>query len=130
MPKFTHADLIAQGYTYNESTRSYERPEQVSSPVVARVLDAIPKRSAKPSLVGTPSKEGRGKTRYCVRITRYSTRVLDFDNGAGGCKAAIDQLRFFDIIPEDSPEYIDFEFKQVKIKTRKEAGTEIIIERV
>ena len=98
--------------------------------VVKELSHAVPERTFKPSLVRTPPKEGGGKTRYCVRITRHSTRVLDFDNGAGGCKAAVDQLRFFDLIQEDSPEYIDFEFRQIKVKTRKEAGTEIIIERI
>ena len=48
MPKFTHADLIAQGYVWDESTRSFERPSKpieprkASNPAKAMSFDPSP----------------------------------------------------------------------------------------
>jgi hypothetical protein len=48
------------------------------------------------------------------------------DNGAGGCKALLDAIRYEDLIPNDDPSVIDFYFTQEKVK-RPFIGTQITI---
>jgi len=67
--------------------------------------------------------------RYRVTITRYGAKLLDVDNGAGGCKPLLDAMRYEGLIPDDDPGSIDFVFRQQKAKN-KERRTEILLERL
>lgn len=72
-------------------------------------------------------KGGQGSPAGRVKVTiiRHGARLLDLDNGAGGCKPILDALRYEGVIKNDDPGTIEFAFKQVK---SKELGTEILIE--
>ena len=72
---------------------------------------------------------GPAGPRYRVTITRYGAKLLDVDNGAGGCKPLLDAMRYEGLIPDDDPGSIDFVFRQQKVKT-KERRTEILLERL
>lgn len=67
--------------------------------------------------------------RYRVTITRFGAKLLDVDNGAGGCKPLLDAMRYEGLIPDDDPGSIDFVFRQQKAKN-KERRTEILLERL
>lgn len=70
--------------------------------------------------------ETRSAGKTSLRIERRGIKLLDFDNGAGGCKALIDALRYQGLIVNDDPETIDFFFSQKKVK-RTALGTLITI---
>jgi len=72
---------------------------------------------------------GASGPRYRVTITRYGAKLLDVDNGAGGCKPLLDAMRYEGLIPDDDPGSIDFVFRQQKAKN-KERRTEILLERL
>lgn len=72
---------------------------------------------------------GPASPRYRVTITRYGAKLLDVDNGAGGCKPLLDAMRYEGLIPDDDPGSIDFVFRQQKAKN-KERRTEILLERL
>jgi hypothetical protein len=70
---------------------------------------------------------GQGGARYRLTITRYGAKLLDIDNGVGGCKPLIDALRYEGLIPEDDPGTIELIFRQRKVP-KAERRTEIVIE--
>ena len=116
---WTEDQLKEKGYYKAADGNYYFTPTRVSNPVT--------KRPAKQALVTLPKRKEKVSNRTYVRITRYSTRPLDCDNYAGGCKPIIDQLRYAKLIKDDSPEDIEVQFKQVKIKTKTEEHTKIEI---
>jgi len=72
---------------------------------------------------------GKGRPRFRVTITRYGSRPLDVDNGAGGCKPLLDAIRYEGLIPDDDPTTIDFQFRQYQVK-KPYRKTTVLIERV
>jgi hypothetical protein len=70
---------------------------------------------------------GPAGPRYRVTITRYGSKLLDIDNGAGGCKPLLDAIRYEALIPDDDPGTIDFVFRQQKVK-KDQRRTEVVIE--
>ena len=116
---WTTEQLTQKGYQLNQDG-SY-------SPSPAKILNPVTQRPTQQALVTLlQRKETRGN-RTRIRITRFSTKPLDCDNYAGGCKPLIDQLRYAKLIKDDSPEDIEVEFRQVKVKTKNEEHTEIEI---
>jgi hypothetical protein len=116
---WTEDQLKEKGYYKAADGNYYFTPTRVSNPVT--------KRPSQQTLVALPKRKEKVSNRTYVRITRYSTRPLDCDNYAGGCKPIIDQLRYAKLIKDDSPEDIEVQFNQVKIKTKAEEHTKIEI---
>jgi Holliday junction resolvase RusA-like endonuclease len=116
---WTPDQLAEKGYTLNQDG-SY-------SPNSKKLLNTLTKHAPKQTLVALPQGEETRSKRTRIIITRYSCRPLDCDNYAGGCKPIIDQLRYAKLIRDDSPEDIEVEFKQVKVKHKIEERTEIEI---
>ena len=116
---WTTDQLAAKGYQLNQDG-SY-------SPNTKRLLNTLTKHAPKQTLEPLRKGEEARSNRTRIVITRYSCRPLDCDNYAGGCKPALDQLRYAKLIHDDSPEHIEVEFKQVKVKTKAEERTEIEI---
>ena len=87
---------------------------------------ALAECSDGPESLGADRQEKRGPARITVIITRCGTRLLDVDNGAGGCKALLDAIRYEGLIPNDDPDTIRFIFRQRKV-ARKDIGTEVVI---
>ena len=116
---WTTSQIAAKGYQLNQdgsySHKSQGLPNTFAQQALKQTLDALRER-----------EEARSRRTH-IRITRYSTRPLDCDNYAGGCKPIIDQLRYAKLIKDDSPEDIEVEFKQVKVKTKTQERTEIEI---
>lgn len=59
-----------------------------------------------------PQANGR---RMRVTITSYRPRKLDSDNMNGGCKKLLDAMKTLGMIVDDSPKWIEAEFRQEKI---------------
>jgi len=116
---WTEDQLKEKGYHQAPDGHYYFTPPRVSNTVT--------KRPAQQALEPLSKRKEKVSNRTYVRITRYSTRPLDCDNYAGGCKPIIDQLRYAKLIKDDSPEDIEVQFKQVKIKTKAEEHTKIEI---
>jgi len=110
----------------NETTAPKRR-----TTVARRVRNAVPKQDAgTPSLDSHQAKGGSPEgsaIRLRLTIVRHGPKLLDIDNGVGGCKPVIDALRYEGWIPNDDPRSIDFVFRQLKAKDHK-FGTEILIE--
>jgi hypothetical protein len=108
-----------------------ETPPKRRPAVARRVRHALPKQDAgSPSLDPHQAKSGGAEVRpvrYRLTIVRHGPKLLDIDNGVGGCKPVIDALRYEGWIPNDDPRSIDFVFRQLKAP-RDKLGTEIIIE--
>ena len=122
----THDDLKKLGFT-QQPDGSYSRPNNL---VVGRISHAIFERPARPTLDRLEPRKEKGEERIVVRITRSSTRLLDADNLAGGCKPVIDQLRYAGLIPDDSPEKVEITFTQKKVKKGQEGTLIEIIDRI
>ena len=82
---------------------------------------------AKPLDPHAAQSGGQAGARYRLTITRYGAKLLDIDNGVGGCKPLIDALRYEGLIPEDDPGTIELIFRQRKVP-KAERRTEIVIE--
>jgi len=83
-----------------------------------RLCDAQPQHDAGTEPLDSHPAEDRGQTgaRYRLTITRYGAKLLDIDNGVGGCKPLIDALRYEGLIPEDDPGTIELLFRQYQVK--------------
>jgi len=126
---WTEQDLQKLGYHKHSDGNYYP-----NAPQPRGLLNTLLKHAPKRSLVKVPkAKEAikdciaKCNPQYHLTITRYSTRTLDVDNFAGGCKPLIDQIRYAKLIPDDNPESVEIIFKQVKVKTLNEQRTEVEI---
>lgn len=54
-------------------------------------------------------------------------RTLDADNLAGGSKCLVDEIRYSGLIPDDTPEAIELQVQQVKVKHYAEERTELTL---
>ena len=61
--------------------------------------------------------------RYLV-VTRHSSRSLDYDNFIGGCKPLLDALVREGLLFDDSPQWLEAEYRQEKC-ARIDARTEV-----
>jgi hypothetical protein len=125
----SHSDLK------NEATQSQETISRIrlvpTADYVKRIHHPKPKHDARQASLDNDEdqKGGPSSPRYRVTITRYGAKLLDVDNGAGGCKPLLDAMRYEGLIPDDDPGSIDFVFRQQKAKN-KERRTEILLERL
>ena len=109
-----------------------ESPDPVSDKFdPARLHDSQPQHHAgqEPLDSHQAQEGGKGRPRLRVTITRYGSRPLDIDNGAGGCKPLLDAIRYEGLIPDDDPTSIDFRFQQHQVK-KPYRQTTVLIERV
>jgi len=109
-----------------------ESPNPVSDKFdPARLHNPIAQHDAGPQPLDlNQAQEGSsGRPRFRVTITRYGSRPLDVDNGAGGCKPLLDAIRYEGLIPDDDPTTIDFQFRQYQVK-KPYRKTTVLIERV
>lgn len=95
----------------------------------ARVQNAQPEHITRKESLDINKGKKEGPRRIKVRVTRCSRRLLDVDN-LGGAKYVIDQLRYCGFIPNDSPKDIKLTLDQKEVKTKKEEGTLIEIEKL
>lgn len=74
--------------------------------------------------VSTPQGAPFYAGRCLVRVTSYRCgQLCDPDNLAA--KYFVDSLRYSGIIADDRPQDIDYQVRQIRVKTRKEEKTEI-----
>ena len=129
---WTTEQLKEKGYTLAPDGHYYYADNY--KPPSRRLLDTLTKHAPKCSLVKVhkakaTSKDCTAKCNplYTLAITRYSTKTLDVDNLAGGCKPLIDQIRYAKLIPDDNPESVEITFTQVKVRTQADQRTEVTI---
>lgn len=129
---WTTEQLKEKGYSLAPDGHYYYADNY--KPPSRRLLDTLVKHAPKRSLdkvhkAKATSKDCTAKCNplYTLSITRYSTKTLDVDNLAGGCKPLIDQIRYAHLIPDDNPESVNITFSQVKVKTQAEQRTEVRI---
>lgn len=129
---WTTEQLKEKGYTLAPDGHYYYADNY--KPPSRRLLDTLVKHAPKRSLVKVPKAKATSKDctakcnpQYTLSITRFSTKTLDVDNLAGGCKPLIDQIRYAHLIPDDNPESVSITFSQIKVKTQAEQRTEIRI---
>ena len=129
---WTTEQLKEKGYSLAPDGHYYYADNY--KPPSRRLLDTITKHAPKLPLVKVPkaketSKDCTAKCNplYTLAITRFSTKTLDVDNLAGGCKPLIDQIRYAKLIPDDNPESVNITFSQVKVRTQAEQRTEVTI---
>jgi hypothetical protein len=117
---WTHDQLEKLGY----------RPSTDGSFYCAeKIPHTKPKPTPRPALDGPAKRKETSQSRITLCITRCSTKLLDADNFAGGCKPLIDQLRYAKLIPDDDPETVEILFRQIKVKTKAEEMTQVEITR-
>ena len=95
-------------------------------PLVAAIQNAKSQCLTSRSLPSAHEDEAGGNASISLVITLHRSRLLDADNAAGSCKPIIDALRYARIIPEDNPQAIKLEVRQVKT-TKDGQGTELEI---
>lgn len=96
----------------------YETLDPSSSAELKQALRHEPLAKAK-------GKEGDAR-RFRVRVTSFRRRLTDQDNLAP--KFFIDCLRYAGVIPDDSPQAIDYSITQVKVRKKEEERTEIEVD--
>lgn len=62
------------------------------------------------SLSESPQKKRR------LEVTRVGHRILDVDNLIGGCKPIVDALKMEFLIQDDSPKWLESEYRQQTVK--------------
>lgn len=117
---WTHEQLRNLGYRQNPDG-------SFSHSSTSGIPHAKPQPTPRPALVSPREGKDQSKKRTTLCITRHSTKLLDADNFAGGCKPLIDQLRYAKLIADDDPETVEILFRQAKVKTKAEERTEIEI---
>ena len=129
---WTTEQLKEKGYTLAPDGHYYYADNY--KPPSRRLLDTLTQHAPKRSLdkihkAKATSKDCTAKCnpQYTLSITRYSTKTLDVDNLAGGCKPLIDQIRYAHLIPDDNPESVEITFTQFKVRTQAEQRTEVRI---
>jgi Holliday junction resolvase RusA-like endonuclease len=129
---WTTEQLKEKGYTLAPDGHYYYADNY--KPPSRRLLDTLVKHAPKRSLVKVHKAKETSKDcvakrnpQYTLGITRFSTKTLDVDNLAGGCKPLIDQIRYSKLIPDDNPESVEITFTQVKVRTQAEQRTEVRI---
>lgn len=104
---------------------------QPDAQVLGSVRHPKPKPDPKTALEGVAARKEEGlrdrSRRVKIRITGHRCSPLDPDNFAGSTKDIIDALRSARLIPGDEFWQIVLETDQVKVATKKEEGTEVII---
>ena len=129
---WTTDQLKEKGYTLAPDGHYYYADNY--KPPSRRLLDTLVKHAPQRALdkvhkAKETSKDCTAKCnpQYTLGITRFSTKTLDVDTLAGGCKPLIDQIRYAHLIPDDNPESVNITFSQVKVKTQAEQRTEVRI---
>lgn len=122
--RFTAEDLKAKGYDIknNSAAKRLPKPQPSDRP--------------KPLCVEQPQKEGvkdaqqldAPKSRVRVTLESYACHPLDHDNLAGGCKAAIDALRYEGLLQEDDPANMELFLKSYRVRERQHERLEITLE--
>lgn len=117
---WTHEQLRQLGYRQNPDG-SYSHTSTSGIP------HAQPQPAPRPALVNPRERKNPSQNRTTLIITRCSTKLLDADNFAGGCKPLIDQLRYAKLIADDDPETVEILFRQTKVAHKEEERTEVEI---
>lgn len=90
----------------------------------------LPCTEFKQAVCHEPLAKAKGKEgdtgRFRVRVTSFRRRLTDQDNLAP--KFFIDCLRYAGVIPDDSPQAIDYTITQVKVRKKEEERTEIEVD--
>lgn len=86
----------------NDRVDRYKRRE-IKDKIRLAVYDALWK-------AGMPRIENRCKIIYTV----FSNKMRDNDNVAASAKVWIDQFKHYNLIKDDSPKYVDMEYKWEK----------------
>lgn len=83
-----------------------------------------------PSLAEVLRPEATSGPRVVIRYQRLTTSPLDAENFAGSTKALTDLITeiFPESLPDDSPEYVEIIHTQVRVQTKAQEGTAIVIE--
>lgn len=120
MSNWTHEQLRQLGYRQNpDGSYSHTSTSGIPHPK--------PQPAPRQALVNPREGKDQSKNRVTLVITRSAVSLLDADNFAGGCKPLIDQLRYAKLIADDDPETVEILFRQTKVKTKAEEGTEVKI---
>jgi hypothetical protein len=97
------------------------------NPSCRQVRNPEPERDPATTLEPVAERETQSVRRIGVRFTGFRVRLLDSDNYAGSVKDLLDGLQYSGLIPGDDPQRITLVTDQVRVKTRKEERTEIVI---
>jgi hypothetical protein len=73
------------------------------------------------------TKEGNSR-RFLVRVTSYRRRLLDEDNLCE--KYHVDLCRYAGCVPTDAPGQTKIEVSQIKVKTKEEERTEVVVDEI
>lgn len=107
---------VRQVGVYNVKTYA-EADDLPPSPIAQSLVRHEPLATAK----GEKSHTGR----VPVRVISYRRRLLDLDNATP--KYFVDCCRYAGLIRQDTPDAIDYQISQVKVKKKEDERTEIII---
>lgn len=100
--------------------------KSISADLDSKGSPAKPKRDRVPRLARVLQRQEAVGERIIVRITvRKCGRQQDPDNAVW--KSLVDQLRYCGAIPEDDGATIKLETDQIRVRTKKEEGTEVVI---
>jgi hypothetical protein len=86
---------------------------------------AKPERSAANPLEQTAEDEARDSRKFIVRVASYRCRLLDEDNLVA--KYHVDGCRYAGLLPSDAPGRAHIQVTQIKVGTREEEHTRIVI---
>ena len=100
-------------------------PEHVAAGSIR--TDSEPERPTRTALDEAARAQAENTKRYRVRVTSFRRRLLDEDNLCA--KFHVDALRYFGLIPDDSPKICKIETSQVEVQSDVEEKTVIEIDR-
>lgn len=110
--------LKIANHVYNESTRSYERPEHstmASMPQVAQLESTVRNEP-----LGKAKVPRRPKVKAVLRFSQFTRRRQDPDNVCG--KFHTDFLRANGFISDDTDDDVAITVQQIQVFTKEEEG--------
>ncbi len=123
--RMTLADLERLGFDKDGNRLLRKKHEQTTTPIIREAQSPNVERS----FFDAPLEAVQGKTLYTGRVSvcivSHRRRLCDPDGLVG--KWFLDAARYACLIREDDAKSITYSISQIKVATKDEEGTEIII---
>lgn len=125
-PTFSSEDLFAMETRLAKGRRDRAKADlyEIDNQTPNTIIEQNPCHE---SMAKAARKKGN-PVRFHVLVVSYRRRLCDTDNLCP--KYFIDCLKYSQLIPDDSPKFIELETRQIQVKNRFEERTEIMINEI
>jgi hypothetical protein len=109
-------------------TKNGNRKTRIPSALASGLSAEKPEPALSSALGGDQKREAHRGRRAFIRITRRTTHLMDDDNLTESYKFLRDWLVHCGLIKGDAPHQLETEYRQEKVRHKKEVGTVVVLE--